>query len=44
MMYLIQTWDGATIHAFTSKKARDRKLAELQDRFPRTVYITKEIQ
>lgn len=42
-MFLIQTWDGATLHAFTSAEVRDAKLAELRARYPRTVYTTKEI-
>lgn len=43
MRYLIQTRQGATLYAYKIKKARDRKLQELQQRYPRTVYITKEI-
>ena len=43
-LYLIQTGTGATLHAFTKEFARDAKLKELQNRFPRTVYITKEIK
>lgn len=42
MLYLIQTWGGATIHAFALRAARDAKLKELQNRFPRTIYTAKE--
>ena len=43
IIYLIQTWDGATLHSFTLVETRDKKLAELQARYPRTMYTTKEI-
>lgn len=43
MLYLIQTWDGATIHAFSTEEGRDRKLRALRLKHPRTVYTTKEI-
>lgn len=42
-IYLIQTWDGATLHSFTEEEARDKRLDEIQSRYPRTVYTTKEI-
>lgn len=44
MKYLIQTYGGATINAFTNRKARDLKLAELRAKFPRTPYTAKEIK
>lgn len=43
-LYLIQTDMGATLHAFTKELARDAKLKELRAKFPRTIYITKEIK
>lgn len=44
MRYLIQDKHGATLYAFTSKKARDAKVILLRGMYPRTTYTTKDIK
>lgn len=42
-MFLIQSYGGATIHAFTCRQARDAKIKELRAKYPRTPYEAMDL-